>query len=88
MSTSLFPVAFLRPPAADYSESTPYLEESERSEGGHFAGINRSQDQHFRCSGTVRLPNPLVGLDQIRSRLAASVLTHQFPLSHFLFPSR
>ena len=56
MSTALFPCAFLRPPAADYSESTPYLEESERSQGGHFAGINRAQDQHFRCAGTVRLP--------------------------------
>lgn len=56
MSTALFPVSFLRPPAADYSESTPYLEEVERSEGGYFAGINRASKPHFRCAGTVRLP--------------------------------
>lgn len=56
MSTSLFPVAFLRPPAADYFETTTWLSVNERSEGAYSAVLNTAQDPLFACRGTVRFP--------------------------------
>ena len=59
MSTSVFQPAFLRPPLAEYSETTGWLEESERSEGGYSAVLNRASTTMFRCSGTIRLPQQI-----------------------------